>query len=128
VISTSSSGRQMGGSCSKRDQGCKAGGQTTPSWNTPAVLVMEEHCTGCQHSTSFILNGPMQLFRGSQYAYVIVVSYWMNSTISSPSLSQKTTAINFLATDVCLNFLSLFGECVCAPTTLTAFWFQHSQM
>jgi hypothetical protein len=36
----------------------------------------------------------------------------MNSTISTPFLSQKTVAIGFLA-DVCLNFFGLFGECVC---------------
>jgi hypothetical protein len=36
----------------------------------------------------------------------------MNFTISTPFLSQKTVAISFLA-DICLNFLGLFGECVC---------------
>jgi hypothetical protein len=33
----------------------------------------------------------------------------MNSTVSTPFLSQKTVAIGFLA-DVCLNFFGLVGE------------------
>jgi hypothetical protein len=37
----------------------------------------------------------------------------MNSTISTPFLSQKTVAISFLADSVCLNFFGLFGEHVC---------------
>jgi hypothetical protein len=35
----------------------------------------------------------------------------MNSTISTPFLSEKTVAISFLA-DVRLTFFGLFGECV----------------
>jgi hypothetical protein len=30
-------------------------------------IVMEEHYTGCQHSTPFVLNGPTQDFSTSQY-------------------------------------------------------------
>jgi hypothetical protein len=38
----------------------------------------------------------------------------MNSTISTPFLSQKTVGISFWQADnVCLNFFGLFGECVC---------------
>jgi hypothetical protein len=36
----------------------------------------------------------------------------MNSTISTPFLSQKTVAISFLADNIRLNLLGLFGECV----------------
>jgi hypothetical protein len=43
---------------------------------------------------------------------VIVVHYCMNSTISTPFLSQKIVAIIYLA-DICLNFFGLFSECVC---------------
>jgi hypothetical protein len=42
---------------------------------------------------------------------VIAVPCCMNSTISTPFLSQKTAAINLLA-DVYLNFFGLSGECV----------------
>jgi hypothetical protein len=37
----------------------------------------------------------------------------MNSTVRHPFLSQKADAINFLAENICLNFLGLFGEYVC---------------
>jgi hypothetical protein len=44
---------------------------------------------------------------------VIMAPCCMNSAISTHFLSQKTVAISFLANNVCLNFFSLFGECVC---------------
>jgi hypothetical protein len=37
----------------------------------------------------------------------------MNSTISTPFLSQKLDAISFLAGIQRLNFFGLLGECVC---------------
>jgi hypothetical protein len=43
---------------------------------------------------------------------IIVVPYCMNSNITL-FLFQKTVSINFLASNVWLNFFSLFGECVC---------------
>jgi hypothetical protein len=51
-----------------------------------------------QHSTSFVLNGPMQfIFSVLQYTCdVIVTPYCMNATISTPFLSQKTVVISFL--------------------------------
>jgi hypothetical protein len=43
-----------------------------------------------------------------------VVPFCMNSTISTPFLSQKTVAISFRQKDnVCLKLFDLFGECVC---------------
>jgi hypothetical protein len=52
-------------------------------------------------------------FSGLQYnSDVTVVPCCMNSTISTPFLYQKTAAIHFLAR-VYLNFLGLFGQCVC---------------
>jgi hypothetical protein len=36
----------------------------------------------------------------------------MNSTKSTPSLSQETVAISFMPDNVCLNFSGLFGEYV----------------
>jgi hypothetical protein len=57
-------------------------------------LVMEEHCTGCQHSTPFVLNGHMQFFLVILISDVIMVSCCMNGTLF---LSQKTGAISFLA-------------------------------
>jgi hypothetical protein len=57
-----------------------------------------------------------------------VVPCWINSIISTPFLSQRTVAISFLADIICLNFLGLFGECVCTSTAVTTFWFQHSQV
>jgi hypothetical protein len=75
--------------------------------------VMEEHYTVCQHSMSFVLNGPTQLFSVSQYTSdVIVLSCCMDSTIRTPGLSQKTAAISYLV-DVSLNCFGLFGEFVC---------------
>jgi hypothetical protein len=44
---------------------------------------------------------------------VTVVPCCMNSTISTPFLSQKTVAISFLGDSVCLQFFGMFGECVC---------------
>jgi hypothetical protein len=74
---------------------------------------MEEHYTGCQHSTPFVLNGPTQFFCGIlQYTGDILVPCCMNSTISTPFLPQKTVAISFLA-DFSLNFYGLFVECEC---------------
>jgi hypothetical protein len=90
-------------------------------------IVMEEHYTGCQHLTPFILNGPTQYFSVSQYTCdIIAVPCRMNSTISTPFLSQKAVAISFLADEIYLKFFGLFGECVCACTALSALWFQHS--
>jgi hypothetical protein len=67
-------------------------------------IIIDEHYTGSQHSTSFVLNGHTQFFSVSQYTSdVTVVPCCMNSTISTPFLSQKTDALSFLA-DVCLNF------------------------
>jgi hypothetical protein len=37
----------------------------------------------------------------------------MNSTISTPFLSQNTAVISFLADSIYLNFSGLFGEYVC---------------
>jgi hypothetical protein len=37
----------------------------------------------------------------------------MNSSVSTPFLSQNTVAISFLASIQRLNFFSLFGKCVC---------------
>jgi hypothetical protein len=98
-------------------------------------IVMGEHYTRCQHSTPFILNGPTQFFNVSQYTSVITVApCCMNSTISTPSLSQRTHAISFLA-DVCLNFFGLSGECACincsvcsSVLTQMKLWFHHLQL
>jgi hypothetical protein len=76
---------------------------------------MEEHYTGCQHSTLFVLNGwhYAAFFSVLQYiSDVAVVFCCMNSTISSPFLSQKTSSISFLADDIYFNFFGLFGKCV----------------
>jgi hypothetical protein len=60
-------------------------------------IVMEERYTGSQHSMPFVLNGLRSLFGISQYTSdVIVVPYYMHSTISTPFLFQKTDAISFL--------------------------------
>jgi hypothetical protein len=76
-------------------------------------IVMEEYYTGCQHSIPFLLNGPRQFFSVSQNTSdVVMVPCCMNSTISTPFLSQKTVASSFLA-DVCLSPFGVFGECVC---------------
>jgi hypothetical protein len=76
-------------------------------------IVMNEHYTACQHSTLFVLNGPTQFFSVSQCTYdVTVVPCCMDSTISTPFLSQKRVAISFQA-DVCLDCFGLSGECVC---------------
>jgi hypothetical protein len=36
----------------------------------------------------------------------------MNSTISTPFLSQRTVPVSFTANNICLNFFGLFGECL----------------
>jgi hypothetical protein len=87
--------------------------------------VMEEHIFTCQHSTPFILNDSMQFFTVLQYTYnITVVPHCMNSTISTPLLSQKRVAIR---ADICLNIFRLFGECVCIHC-FDSLQFQHSQM
>jgi hypothetical protein len=53
----------------EQSQGCKEVGEVTPSSNAPAILELEqlfgdmhchgEHYTGYQHSTPFVLNGPI---------------------------------------------------------------------
>jgi hypothetical protein len=74
---------------------------------------MEEHYTGSQHSTPFVLNGPTHFSSVSQCTSdVIVIPYCTNSTIRTPFLSQKKVAISFLAENVCLHFFGLFGVCV----------------
>jgi hypothetical protein len=92
------------------------------------LLVMEEHYTGFQHSTPFILDGPMQSALPPQYTSdIIVVPYCMTSIISTPSLPQKIVVISFLADNICLNFVGLFSECMC----IHCFGYslvQHSQM
>jgi hypothetical protein len=74
---------------------------------------MEEHYTGCQQSTPFVLHGPTQFVSVSQYTSdVTVVPCCMNYTISTTFPSQKIGVIRFLA-DICLNLFSLLGECMC---------------
>jgi hypothetical protein len=61
----------------------------------------------------------MQFFSVSQYiSDVTVVPCCMNSTTNNLFLSQKTTAISFLA-DICLNFSACLVN-VCESTALTA--------
>jgi hypothetical protein len=75
---------------------------------------VEEHYTGCQHSTPFVPNGSSNYFNVSQYtSEVIVVLSCVNFTINNPFLPQKTVVIGFLA-DVSLNFLDLLGKYVCS--------------
>jgi hypothetical protein len=64
---------------------------------------MEEHYTGWQTSTPFFLNEqPLAVCTVSQdNSDIIVIPCCMNSTISTPFLSQKTVAISFLAENVC---------------------------
>jgi hypothetical protein len=81
-------------------------------------IFMEEHYTVCQHSMP-CSEWPYAVFSVSQYTCnIIMIPYCMNSTISTPFLSQKTVAIIFLADSVCLNFFGLFGECVHPPLWL----------
>jgi hypothetical protein len=62
---------------------------------------------------AFFLHGPTQFFGVSQYTSdVIVVPCCINSTISTPFLSQKRVANSFLADIVRLNVSFLFGECM----------------
>jgi hypothetical protein len=89
-------------------------------------IVMEEHYTRCQHSTHFVLNGCKQSFSVLQYTSdIIVIPCCMKSTISTHFQSQEAAAISSLA-HICLNSLTCLVS-VCTSTTLTAFWFQHSQ-
>jgi hypothetical protein len=98
--------KQLSGEMLKQ---CLRAGNCIQMW-----IVMEEHYAGCQHSTPFVLNDPTQFFSVSQYTCdIIVVPCCMDSTISTPFLSQKTVAVSFLAENVCLNFFILFGECMC---------------
>ena len=86
------------------------------------------HAAGCvgvhchaeaQHLTSTFLSFCFQwlcavFFRVSQYVSdVIVVPGSINLINDTPFLSQNTVAISFLFANDCLNFLGLFGECVC---------------
>jgi hypothetical protein len=93
-------------------------------------IVIGEHYTICQHSMLYVLNGqPYAIsFSVLQYASdVILVPYWMNFTISTLCCLRKQVPSAFWQAEVCLNFYSCFMN-VCASTTLTALWFQHSQM
>jgi hypothetical protein len=83
----------------EQDQGCKEGGQRTPSWNTPPVLECEQLYVdahfpgGALHKTSafytFCSEWPYAVFFSvSQYTSdVIVVPCCMNWAISTPCLS-----------------------------------------
>ena len=90
------------------------------------LIVMKNHCTKCQHSTPFFLNGTTKVLTVSLYTSdITVVPHCINSTISTPFLSQKTAASSFLDNDVYLIFFGLFGDCV----YINCFaWFQHSRM
>jgi hypothetical protein len=68
---------------------------------------MEKHYTGCQHSTLFVLYGPMQ-FRGASHGSILHEFRHQHSF-----LVPETVAISFLAGNIFLNFFGLFGECVC---------------
>jgi hypothetical protein len=76
---------------------------------------MEEHYTRHQHSKPFVLNDPMQFFFSIlQYTSDVIVAICsLDSTISTPFLSQKTGVISFLADNICLNIFGFFGESVC---------------
>jgi len=71
-----------------------------------------------QHLTSTFLSFCFQwlcaVLSVSQYVSgVIVVPGSINSINSTPFLSQNTVTTSFLFGKDCLNFLGLFGECVC---------------
>jgi hypothetical protein len=83
-------------------------------------IIMEEHYTGCQHSN---------IWFEWPYAVVLIlrIHFWritfpcyMNYTISTLFLSQKTVSVSCLA-DVWLNFSGLFGECVCIHWSACSF-------
>jgi hypothetical protein len=79
-------------------------------------LYVGTHCHGgalCWMSAfhAFCSEWPYAIFLVFHMQYTsdfIVVPCCMNSTISTPFLSQKTVAISFLADKVCLNFFCLF--------------------
>jgi hypothetical protein len=79
-----------------------------------AGIVMEEHNTGCQHSTTFLLNGPTQFFSVSQYTSdVIVVRYCMNFhhqksfSVSEDRCHQSSSRKRLIS------FFDLFGKYLC---------------
>jgi hypothetical protein len=77
-------------------------------------IIMEEHYTGCQHSTSFVLNGHTQFFYCFAIHLVMLCSPLLHEFHHQHFfhvLSQKTVAS--WQADICLNFLGSFGEYVC---------------
>jgi hypothetical protein len=75
----------------------------------------EKHYVRDQHFKPLVLSVAINIFFSqckSDYL-IIVVPSCVNCSISTPLLSQKTDAINFLADIACLNVFGLFGECMC---------------
>jgi hypothetical protein len=74
-------------------------------------IVMEEHYTGFQHSTTFVLNGPTQFFPHAIHflCYCGPLLHEFHHLHSFPVPENS----GHLHSDVCLNVFCLFGECVC---------------
>jgi hypothetical protein len=60
-------------------------------------IVMEKHCTGCQHSAPIFWMTLSSFFVSQCTSHVTVVPCCIKSTISTPFLSQKSVATSFLS-------------------------------
>jgi hypothetical protein len=80
-------------------------------------IVMEKHYTGCQYSSPFVQNGwPCAVFL--VFPNTLLMLLWSRVAWIPPSAHlsspRKQLSSAFCQADiVCLNFFSLFGDCVC---------------
>jgi hypothetical protein len=132
-----------GGSGLKRDQDCKEGGQTTPSWNAPVVFEYEQLCAegrchwGLLHRMSefqvFSSERPFEvLFSVSQYTSDVTVVPCCKNYHKHSFRVPETVCIMFLADGQhCSNFFGLFAKCVCThcydPGFVTCYWYEVNE-
>jgi hypothetical protein len=84
LLMASSSRRWTGGSHSEQDQGCKEGGQTTPSWNAGAVRAAICGCALSWRSTTLDVSIPRFLFWMALISFFSVLQYktWLSLQVA----------------------------------------------
>jgi hypothetical protein len=95
------------------------GGQTTLSWNAPALLEWENLFTDAHCHVETL-----------HRMFVFHAFYWvaLSNLFFLVFCNTHVKLLWPLADNICLNFFGLFGECVCASTASTTLWLHHSQM
>jgi hypothetical protein len=118
----------MGGSRSKRDQGCMESGQTTPSWKAAAVIECEQLYSYADARCQGGALHRMSAFRvfWSKWPCAVILVFcstlltllwslvaWIPPSALLFSPRKQLSSAFWQADKACLNCSGLFGECAC---------------